>query len=284
MDTLWRAGVWELGKRVDEHRWTRRRKKQTIWQPLLPDVHWSPILNELHKQNGPLGHKKAIKSDQGDFFERNRMQRAMTHFFINFRLTQNNTFALNTETNLGWPCLGLLRLTHVFSWLLRSKRDNSPDDVSSTWDGNKSALEYWWISHCHVIFSIPFSKSTGESANVDVMCTTLLESLSVCLPTKICIQLASRLTSQLTGSNKTTNLCSQRDWNMCSDYGTMPWHRSGMIVAGGHCSTGPNSWHAWLQNVKIVEQDPLPVTTSSTKHLPRKFTFHLVANLIEAES
>lgn len=140
MDTLWWAGVRELGKRADEHRWTRRRKKQTIWQPLLPDVHWSPILNELHKQNGPLGHKKAIKSDQGDSFEGDGMQRAMTHFFIYFRLTKNNTFALNTKTNVGWPHLGLLRLTQLFLWLLRSKGDNFADEVSSTWDGNKSAL------------------------------------------------------------------------------------------------------------------------------------------------
>lgn len=60
MDAAWwaerRQG--KLGKHTGEHRWARRRKKQTIWQPLLPDVHWSPVLNELHKQNGPLGREK----------------------------------------------------------------------------------------------------------------------------------------------------------------------------------------------------------------------------------
>ncbi len=42
---------------------TTHRKNQTKWQPVLPEVHSSPILNELHKLNGSLGHRKAIKVD-----------------------------------------------------------------------------------------------------------------------------------------------------------------------------------------------------------------------------
>lgn len=58
MDAAWWAERRQGKLGNDEHRWTRRRMKQTIWQPLLPDVHWSPVLNELHNQNGPLGREK----------------------------------------------------------------------------------------------------------------------------------------------------------------------------------------------------------------------------------
>lgn len=38
-------------------------KNQTEWQPVLPEVHSSLILNELHKRNVSLGQRKAIKVD-----------------------------------------------------------------------------------------------------------------------------------------------------------------------------------------------------------------------------
>lgn len=96
MDAAWwaepRPG--KLGKHSNEHRWTRRRKKQTIWQPLLPDVHWAPVLNERHKQNGPLGREKTIKSDQA----------ASSLFICILLINKNNPFADSSTNQSGWPC------------------------------------------------------------------------------------------------------------------------------------------------------------------------------------
>lgn len=100
MDAAWwaerRQG--KLGKHTDEHRWTRRGMKQTIWQPLLPDVHWSPVLNELHNQNGPLGREKrplkVIREQKRDD--------AFVQIFISCK--QQQLFCRFQQDKSGWPC------------------------------------------------------------------------------------------------------------------------------------------------------------------------------------